>query len=448
MDKNWIQKGRPKLHFTPQNGWINDPNGLLYDGEQYHLFAQHNPNDTVWGPMHWLHAVSDDLFNWRELGIALYPDDLGTIFSGSAVIDTNNTAGFGQGAMIAMYTQHGECECQSIAYSLDGVHFVPYEGNPVIENPGISDFRDPKVFWYEKERCWAMALAAKDCIAFYRSKDMRTWEKTGSFGKDENRYGHVFECPDLFLLTAPDGRKIWVLLVSMAAPAEVGGSRMQYYLGEYDGETFHRMDEQKQALMVDAGLDNYAGVTYSNTAERIYLGWAASPAYAGNVPAGNYRGCMTLPRKLSLVDTLKGVRLAADPMTGGGKAAPLKDGGGLPEGAYELRIHAEGPFEVRLVNRLGEALRFGLDESNGIFTDRTKAGESKFHERFGSPLYSVAAIPRLVQGAFDMRLIVDHTLAEFYADQGTYVNTMLVFPGERYTNIRTQGKVSVEAALL
>ncbi len=443
---DWILKGRPKKHFAPQSGWINDPNGLLYDGRQYHLFAQHNPNDTVWGPMHWLHAVSDDLLHWKELGIVLYPNELGTIFSGSAVIDADNTAGFGRGAVIAMYTQHGECECQSIAYSLDGMRFVPYEGNPVIKNPGISDFRDPKVFWYGKGNCWAMALAAKDCIAFYRSKDLRTWEKTGSFGKDENRYGDIFECPDLFPLTAPDGREIWVLLVSMAAPAEAGGGRMQYYLGEYDGATFHRMEEQDRALMVDAGPDNYAGVTFSGTAERIYLGWAANIAYAGKVPAGKYRGCMTLPRKLSLADTLDGVRLAAEPMTGGGEAAPLKDGDGLPEGAYELCMRAEGPFEVRLVNGLGEALRFGLDENNGIFTDRTKAGASKFHEGFGSALYSAASMPRLMQGAFDMRLIMDHTLAEVYADQGTYVSTMLVFPGERYASIRIQGKVSVEAA--
>ena len=445
---SWIQSGRPRLHFAPQRGWINDPNGLYYDGKQYHLFAQHNPNDTVWGPMHWLHAVSGDLYRWRELGIALHPNALGTIFSGSAVIDVHNTAGFGHGAAIAMYTQHGEQECQSIAYSKDGAHFMPYEGNPVIANPGTPDFRDPKVFWYEQGGCWAMALAAKDCIEFYRSKDMRKWEKTGSFGKHENRYGQVFECPDLFPLTAPDGREIWVLLVSMAAPPEVGGSRMQYYLGEYDGETFHRLESQGQALMVDAGFDNYAGVTYSNTAERIYLGWAASPVYAGKVPAGNYRGCMTLPRKLALADTLQGVRLAAVPMLNSGKTVLLRDGDKLPADAYELQIRAEGPFEIRLANRLGEELRFGMDGNNCIFTDRTKAGDSTFDARFASALYSTACTPRLIQGALDMRLIVDHTIAEFYADQGTYVNTMLVFPGERYANIRMQGEVHMEASSL
>ncbi len=444
----WIQEKRPTLHFAPQKGWINDPNGLIYDGKQYHLFAQHNPSDTVWGPMHWLHAVSDDLLHWKELGIALYPNELGTIFSGSAVIDAENTAGFGTGAMIAMYTQHGERESQGIASSLDSVHFTPYAGNPVIENPGIADFRDPKVFWNAKDRCWSMALAARDCIEFYRSKDMRAWEKTGAFGQQESHYGDVFECPDLFPLTAPDGRILWVLLVSMAAPAEMGGGRMQYYLGEFDGATFRKLPEQTQAYWVDTGFDNYAGVTYFGTPERVFLGWAASPTYAGNVPAGEYRGCMTLPRRLSLVDTPAEVRLAAEPMVQAKKYTPIPDGAKVPLGAFELKIKADGPFEVRLVNRLGQELRFGLDESNRIYTDRTKAGASEFDAHYASPLFSVTSTPRLLNGPMKMRLILDHTLAELYADKGTYVHSALVFPAAKYTKIRFTGKVDVQAASL
>ena len=445
---DWTRNGRPSLHFAPKGGWINDPNGLVHDGKQYHLFAQHNPNDTVWGTMHWLHAVSDDLFNWKEVGIALYPNALGTIFSGSAVTDAKNTAGFGPGAMIAVYTQHGESECQSIAYSHDGMHFVPYEGNPVIANPGISDFRDPKVFWYEKGNCWAMALAAKDHIEFYRSKDLRKWEKTGTFGKYEDRYGQVFECPDMFPLTAPDGREVWVLLVSMAAPPEDGGGRMQYYLGEYDGETFHRLDEQKQALMVDAGFDNYAGVTYFGTADRIYMGWAASPVYAGKVPAGVYRGCMTLPRRLSLMDTEVGLRLAAEPMLESGSFSSLKDGDKLPYGAFKLAVTADGPFEIRLVNHAGEYFRFGLNENNCIFTDRTKSGAADFDAHFGTDLYGVTCTPRLKKGQTHMRLVMDHTLAELYADGGVYVNTTLAFPSARYSYVSIQGKAVALTAQL
>ncbi len=445
---NWIQTERPKLHFAPQNGWINDPNGLIYDGRQYHLFAQHNPADTVWGPMHWLHAVSDDLLHWKEIGIALYPDHLGTIFSGSAVIDTDNTAGFGPGAIIAMYTLHGDRESQGIAYSLDGIHFTPYEGNPVIENPGIADFRDPKVFWNASNACWTMALAARDCIAFYRSKDMRAWRKTGSFGKQENYYGDVFECPDLFPLTAPDGRTLWVLLVSMAAPAEIGGSRMQYYLGEFDGETFHKLPEQEQAYWVDTGFDNYAGVTYYGTQERVYIGWAASPTYAGKVPAGSYRGCMTLPRKLSLVDTNAGVRLAAEPMVQGEKYETVLDGTTVPNCPFELSLKADGPFEVLLSNELGHVLRFGLNDDNSIYTDRTKAGASDFDAHYDSGLYSVTSIPRLMSGPVEMRVIMDHTLVELFADKGTYVHSALVFPTSKYSTITFSGKVDVQAAAL
>lgn len=445
---NWIQKGRPILHFAPKNGWINDPNGLVHDGKQFHLFAQHNPDDTVWGPMHWLHAVSGDLLHWKELGIALYPDALGTIYSGSAIIDVNNTAGFGPGVMVTMYTQHGKSECQSIAYSLDGMHFVPYEGNPVIANPGITDFRDPKVFWYGKGNCWAMTLAAKDCIEFYRSANLRKWEKTGSFGKYENRYGQVFECPDLFPLSAPDGREIWALLVSMAAPPEDGGGRMQYYLGEYDGETFHRLEEQKQAYMVDAGFDDYAGVTYTGTAERIFMGWAASPVYAGKVPAGAYRGCMTLPRRLSLKDTASGLRLASEPMLESRGFAALKDGDTLPDGAFEIKVTSEGPFEIRLSNRMGEYLRFGLDENNCIFTDRTKSGAADFDAMFGKPLYSSSCTPRLLKEPIHMRLVMDHTLAELYADGGIYVNTSLVFPSAGYSKVSIQGNAEIMTARL
>jgi fructan beta-fructosidase len=335
-----------------------------------------------------------------------------------------------------------------MGYLLDGLRFVPYKSNPVIANPGISDFRDPKVFWYGKGNCWTMALAAKDCIEFYRSIDLQKWEKTGTFGKHENRYGQVFECPDLFPLITPDGREVWVLLVSMAAPPEDGGGRMQYYLGEYDGETFHRLEEQKQAYMVDAGFDNYAGVTYFGTAERIYMGWAASPVYAGKVPAGAYRGCMTLPRRLTLKDTEAGLRLAAEPMLGSGSFAALKDGDKLPGGAFELTVAAEGPFEARLFNRAGEYLRFGLDEANCIFFDRTKSGAMDFDTRFGKPLYSAACTPRLEKGPVHMRLVMDHTLAELYADEGVYVNTSLVFPSAGYSKVSIQGNAEVKAARL
>ncbi len=427
---------RPNLRFAPQAGWINDPNGLVYDGVTYHLFAQHNPNDTVWGPMHWLHAVSDDLIHWRELGIALYPDELGTMFSGSAVIDKDDTAGFGAGAMVAIFTQHGDRQTQGIAHSSDGLHFSVYPGNPVIENPGIADFRDPKVFWDAARGRWAMALAEGDRIGFYVSSDLRTWCRTGEFGAAENRLAGVFECPDLFPLTAPDGREIWALLISMGAGPEHGGCRIQYFLGAFDGETFRQTEAVGETLMLDRGFDDYAGVTYSGTAERVFVGWAANATYAGDVPANAFRGTMTLPRRLFLLDTLCGLRLGALPMLPEVPFAPIADGGALPaKGAYELRARAASAFELSLRSPAGDELRIGLGGQNELYVDRTRAGETGFHEWFGKPMYSVAKTPRARSGDVCLCVIVDENLVEVYAEDGAYVATLLVYPNARYSEL-------------
>ena len=436
---------RPVLHFSPRGGWINDPNGLTYDGKRYHLYAQHNPEDIVWGPMHWLHATSGDLLAWEEHGVALFPDDLGTAFSGSVVIDGQNTAGFGAGAMVAVYTQHGDSERQSIAYSTDGMRFTPYAGNPVIDNPGIPDFRDPKVFWNERKQCWCMALAAGAAVEFYRSANLREWSKTGAFEKAGP--AQTFECPDLFMLPAPDGRMVWVLTCSLIAPPESGGGRMRYFLGEYDGQAFCAWEGYEEGLPLDEGPDDYAGATFNGAQERIYLGWAANPVYAGKVPACGYRGHMTLPRRLSLVDTTAGLRLAAEPALGVVLSEAKGAGSSLPAGAYEIQAEGGGPFELSLENRIGEAFRFGLNEQGEIFADRTRAGNSSFDGWFASPLYSVARKARVTTGTFQMRLIVDGPIVELYAERGAYVNTMLVFPKESYSEIRALGSVGLKILL-
>ena len=201
---------RPALHYTPQSWWINDPNGLVYAKGQYHLFAQYY-HEPVWGPMHWAHAVSRDLLHWEHLPIALAPDDLGAVFSGSAVFDQNNTSGLGregQAPLVALYTSHGDFEQQSLAYSLDGVHFEKYSGNPVIPNQERADFRDPKVFWNPVKSCWSLVLAAGDHVEFFASPDLLHWTKTGRFGPQGNYSEGVWECPDLFPLAAPDGREV------------------------------------------------------------------------------------------------------------------------------------------------------------------------------------------------------------------------------------------------
>ncbi len=252
--KTYEEPFRPQIHFSPKSGWMNDPNGLVYLERSYHLFYQYYPDSTVWGPMHWGHAVSTDLIHWKEIGIALYPDSLGYIFSGSAVVDIDNTSGFGKKestSLVAIYTQHdplGEkagnnhFQNQGIAYSLDkGNHWTKYSGNPVLRTPGLKDFRDPKVSWYPEQKKWIMILAAGDRVMFYSSKNLKTWEKESEFGVTTGAHGGVWECPDLIHYDM-DGKKIWLLTVNINPGSVQGGSGIQYFTGEFDGHEFISFD--------------------------------------------------------------------------------------------------------------------------------------------------------------------------------------------------------------
>jgi len=411
-------------HYTPPSGWINDPNGLLFDGTAWHLFAQHTPGNGECGPKHWIHAVSEDLLRWRDLGVALAPEALGEIWSGSAV-----THG---GQMIAMYTHHGECEQQSLAFSDDGIHFTPYAQNPVITNPGLQDFRDPKVFRNELAGGWGMVLAAGDELRFYRSADLLQWEQTGAFGKKENQMGGVFECPDLFHLPAPDGSDVWVLSASMGIAAALGGCKMQYFLGTFDGETFHQTILSPTPLLMDFGADNYAAIAFFD-AEPVQIGWAGNWAYTDRVPLGS--GCMTLARRLSLVQTKQGLRLAWQPVLPV-LDAPIaaKNGCALPEESFVLDITAPGDFSAALVNDAGERFAFGC-AAGMFFADRTGTGALPF---------SRTEQIRLTDGPITMRLVFERTIAELYADVGTYACTTRLFPAQPYTHLELTDECSAK----
>jgi len=277
---------RPNFHFTPRKNWMNDPNGMFFYNGTYHLYFQHHPYSNVWGPMHWGHATSTDMVTWKERPIALYPDKLGTIFSGSAVVDLKNTSGFGVDGkvpIIAMFTSHDpkkaeenktDTQAQSIAYSLDeGLSWTKYKGNPVIENPGIRNFRDPKVSWDAVHKKWIMVLAADDKTMFYGSDNLKDWDLLSDFGKDIGAHGGVWECPDFFRLQVQGSdEKKWVLLVSINPGGPNGGSATQYFIGDFDGKHFTIDENFKTELQkdhdfwVDFGKDNYAGVTWDNTA--------------------------------------------------------------------------------------------------------------------------------------------------------------------------------------
>lgn len=439
---------RPNIHFTPPAMWTNDPNGMVYVNGIYHLFYQHYPEAPNWGPMHWGHAVSRDLLHWKHMPIALYPDELGMIFSGSCVYDRENTSGYGtkeKPPIVAVYTNHGRhgLEQQSIAYSTDGIHFEKSYQNPVIPNPGISDFRDPKAFYNPVKNCWSLVLAAGDRVHFYKSEDLKRWEKTGEFGPEGNLASGVWECPDLFPVEAEDGRKLWVLIVSMTTTTEDGRCRTQYFLGDFDGDKFILKQEEKEPLWIDFGFDNYAGVTFQNLKEPLFLGWAMNWGYANETPTGEYCGQMTLARSLRAVKTEKGYRLAAS-FAGLEKyqhsAYPVNHMQRLCTDTFGMKV--TGTKKITLSNALGQKLVIQVTEDE-IFVDRTHAGEHAFHEQFQMPQYCSVRLPRMKRDG-EMELIFDVSVLEVLADDGLIPVSMVAYPEAPYDQVLLEGSGNVE----
>jgi fructan beta-fructosidase len=286
---------RLQYHFSPLKNWVNDPCGMVYLDGEYHLMYQYNPYGTQWGNMSWGHAISKDLVHWEELPVALLPDELGVIFSGGAVIDHHNTAGFGDSAMVAVYTSAGVKQQQSLAYGLDkGRSWTKYEGNPVLPNQGIVDFRDPMVFWHEQTSKWIMALAVLDRIEFYSSPDLKSWTFESDFGRGTGAHGGVWECPDLFPLKI-EGRddSLWVLMVSINPGSPSGGSGTQYFLGDFDGSAFTLSQEFDSLLNSEKVLPE--GVLFEDFEGAAYTGWEVSGDAFGSGPAkGTLEGQQTV----------------------------------------------------------------------------------------------------------------------------------------------------------
>lgn len=450
---------RPKFHFTPAAQWINDPNGLVYHGGEYHLFYQYHPQSTVWGPMHWGHAVSRDLVTWQALPIALYPDELGMIFSGSAVIDHHNTAGFGEDAMIAIFTHHvheGHIQSQSIAYSLDnGRSWTKYAGNPVIDTPpGTRDFRDPKVFWYEDggNGHWVMCLAVGRAIHFYTSPNLRDWSLSGRFGFGFGGTTGVWETPDLFDLPVEgtDQRR-WVLFVGMGDGAPAGGSGQQYFVGDFDGDTFTSENPPDRVLWADYGADFYAAQSWSNAPgdRRLAVAWMNNWRYARDLPTEGWRGAMTLPRLLTLHPTAQGPLLRQMPavcladtvgtetlaldvaVLGGGDSASLT----LP-GADAWQIDVRLTLTDAQRDHVVISLAFGdgahavrisyLGSAQSLLFDRTQSGDVAFHPDFAA----VHRAPLLLDdNQLDLQIIVDGMAIALFAEDGLLSMTELIFPG-------------------
>lgn len=465
---------RPQYHFTPDSMWMNDPNGMVFFEEEYHLFYQYYPDSTVWGPMHWGHAVSPDLIHWEHLPIALYPDSLGYIFSGSAVVDANNTSGFGKDGkmpMVAIFTHHlmeGErsgsltYQNQSIAYSLDkGRSWTKYEGNPVIKNPGIRDFRDPKVLWHEDSKQWVMIFAAADRVRLYHSPDLKSWEYLSEFGQEFGGHGGVWECPDLFpMVIAQSGEKKWVMLVSINPGGPNGGSATQYFVGDFDGKEFILDSVFAEevplgfAKWVDQGKDNYAGVTWSNIPDadgrRLFLGWMSNWQYATVVPTKKWRSAMTLPRTLDLFNEAGIYSL---------RSLPVKEVSQLKEEVTNLspqKFTADSNlFHVSDANLLevevffempnnGKAvLRFSNDEGEYVdvgyavaekqyFIDRTYAGASNFSKDFAGKHSAKAEYEKEM---VHILIYLDVASIEMFADDGRTVMTEIFFPKKPFDTV-------------
>ncbi|MFM2360306.1 MAG: hypothetical protein RLY16_2299 [Bacteroidota bacterium] len=453
---------RPQFHFSPKAHWMNDPNGMVYVKGVYHLFYQYYPDSTVWGPMHWGHATSTNLVNWKHEPVALFPDSLGYIFSGSVVVDELNTSKL-QGKsihppLVAIYTYHHmekekagkiDYQYQAIAYSVDlGKTWTKYHANPVLPNPGTKDFRDPKVMWYAAEKKWVMTLAVGDHVEFYTSPNLIDWQKSGSFGQTEGSHGGVWECPDLFpIKNSTTGKTQWVLLVSIGTGAPGGGSGTQYFVGRFNGKTFVNDNEAAQRLWLDRGCDNYAGVTWSNApnGRRIFLGWMSNWQYAQVVPTSPWRSAMTLPRDMKLVATSAGNRLQLNPVPTVAKlhqGVPVtietKKAYPITTNYLDVQFSLSGStaneFGVLVKNKKGEQLVVGFNRlKNSYFIDRTLAGGTKaFHPAFAG----IQEFPRMTTSdSIRMRIYLDRSSVELFAEDGLINMTDLFYPDEPFNQL-------------
>ncbi|MDZ7630802.1 MAG: glycoside hydrolase family 32 protein [Gemmatimonadaceae bacterium] len=475
---------RPRYHFTPPTKWMNDPNGLVYFDGEYHLFYQHYPDSSVWGPMHWGHAVSPDLVQWEQLPIALAPDSLGLIFSGSAVVDWKNTSGFGvdgKPPLVAMYTYHDMArekagaatyQTQAIAYSTDrGRTWTKYRGNPVVPNPGLKDMRDPKIIWHEASQRWIMVLAAGDRVRIFASPNLREWQQVSEFGADRGAHGGVWECPDLFPLRVDgSGETRWVLLVSINPGGPNGGSATQYFVGDFDGSTFS-LDpafapavavagkEPSRGVWIDHGRDNYAGVTWSDVpaddGRRLFIGWMSNWDYARDVPTDAWRSAMTVPRALTLHRTSQGLRLYSTPVkelralrTATAATRSQRVAGALdlrlPSGVTAASAEVDLEFVVppgratdlalELTNAAGEVYRVGFDAAaTRFYSDRTQLPHG-FSPTFATAVHHA---PRIAGDSIvRMQLYLDRASVELFADGGATALTDIVFPSQDFTTMR------------
>jgi len=457
--QTYKEQYRPQFHFTPAKNWMNDPNGLVYHKGEYHLFYQHNPFGNRWGHMSWGHAVSNNLVHWKHLPVAIPEEDSVAIFSGSAVMDKNNTTGFARNVtdvpMVAIYTAHIIADSmkpdnyrqeQHIAYSLDnGRTFTKYPGNPVLDI-GKKDFRDPKVFWHEPTKKWIMlvVLAQEHIIRFYHSPDLKAWTHTSDFGPAGD-YDEIWECSDLLEVPIENepGNKKWVLINSQQYS-------MQYFVGEFDGIKFVNQNPRNKIYRPDYGPDYYAGITYNNLPDGhppVLIGWVNNWKYANDIPTHPWKSAMAVPRSLELKKRMNEWLLLQKPIIGVSgltdtvhtweNQVSVKNKQLVNVESQAFRMEVEWEVQknttagVRLAVNGEKGFVVGYDSrKHKLFIDRSTASDTSFHKEFKEwSRYEADLLPD--SSKISLVILYDKSIVEVLANQGEVAMTAQIFTAEK-----------------
>ena len=437
FDTKNVEKHRPVYHHTPAYGWMNDPNGMFYKDGVWHLCYQFNPYGSQWENMTWGHSTSTDLVHWKAEPTAITPDALGTIFSGCCVVDKNNTAGFGNDAIVAFYTSAGARQTQSMAYSTDGGKtFTKYENNPVITS-NVPDFRDPHVFWNAEAGFWNMILAAGQQMSIYSSKDLKEWKHESDFGAEYGNHGGVWECPDLMKMkVAGTDKEKWMLICNINPGGPFGGSATQYFIGEFDGHKFTCEDEPSETKWMDYGKDHYATITFDNAPNGRHVGiaWMSNWQYANQVPTKQFRSANSIARDFGLFEYNGETYCSVSPV----KEMDAVRGQRIssPSETCEIVVQLKGDAQLTLRNSKGEKVVITYDAvEQTIDFDRRRSGDVSFSEAFPcivtSPTYGQAKT---------LRIFVDRCSIEMFEGDGKMSMTNLVFPSEPYNKLIVKGK--------
>ena len=432
FDSKNREKFRSIYHHTPVYGWMNDPNGMFYKDGVWHLYYQYNPYGSQWENMTWAHSTSTDLIHWKNHGEVIQPDALGTIFSGSSVVDKENTAGFGKDAVVAFYTSAGAAQTQSIAYSTDnGETFKKYVNNPILTSD-VPDFRDPNVFWNEEVKQWNLILAAGQQMNIYSSKNLKDWKYESSFGEGYGNHGGVWECPDLLKM----GDK-WVLICNINPGGPFGGSATQYFVGSFDGHKFTCESKPEVTKWMDYGKDHYATVSFSNAPDGriVVLPWMSNWQYANQVPTQQFRSANGLPRDLGLYSYNGEDYVSVKPSPEVFAAFEKKPSGCLQPAAYIEVTNIKSNASIVLSNDKGERVTMVYDGKNATFSmDRTESGVTDFHSDFKAK--TVAPTNGVIKS---MQIFIDRCSIEAFDTEGKVAMTNLVFPSKPYDKIIVKG---------